>query len=412
MITGVEEVANKKETLRKLIEKLHQGEDVETVRKEFGEVLKNATPLEISQVEDSLIKDGMPVEEIRKLCDVHLAVFKESLEKARPLAKEGHPIRILMEEHKIIQGIANEIANMPNVMMKRDSSSTAAQEVAKLEDCVERLKESESHYLREENVLFPYLEKKGITQPPTIMWMEHDKIREMKKNLYKLIDENEKTTSSEFIRQLKDCSVSLAEFLSSHFQKENSILFPTSLEVINENEWSEIRQQFDEIGYCSFTPESVIIGFGKEVSLFGPTAVEHGEGTIPFSTGALSIEEAESILDTLPVDVTFINKDDEVRYFNQPRDRIFVRTKAVIGRNVQMCHPKKSVGVVNKILDAFKDGSRDFAEFWITLDGKFVHIRFFAVRSRRKEYLGCVEVMQDVTAIRKLEGQRTLLDWK
>ena len=405
-------MASKKETLKKMIEKIHQGEDVETIREKFGEILKNATPLEISQVEDDLIKDGMPVEKIRKLCDVHLAVFKESLEKASPLAQEGHPIRILMEEHKIIQGIANEIANKSNVMIKHDNSSTAAQETAGLEDCIERLKESESHYLREENVLFPYLEKRGITQPPTIMWMEHDKIREMKKNLYKLIEENEKIISSESTRQLKDCSVSLAEFLSSHFQKENSILFPTSLEVIDENEWAEIRRQFDEIGYCSFTPESVTIEFGKKVSPPVLTAVEHGEGTVPFSTGALSIEETESILDTLPVDVTFINKDDEVRYFNQPRDRIFVRTKAVIGRNVQMCHPKKSVDVVNKILDAFKDGRRDFAEFWITLDGKFVHIRFFAVRNKRKEYLGCVEVMQDITAIRKLEGQRTLLDWK
>ncbi len=133
------------------------------------------------------------------------------------------------------------------------------------------------------------------------------------------------------------------------------------------------------------------------------------EGTIPFETGNLSKEEIESTFNALPVDVTFVDKDDTVRYFSQSKDRIFVRTKAVLGRKVQQCHPQKSIKVVNEILEDFKSGKRDVAEFWMNFEGKLIHIRYFPVRSKSGEYLGCLEVTQDITGIKRIEGEKRLL---
>ena len=124
------------------------------------------------------------------------------------------------------------------------------------------------------------------------------------------------------------------------------------------------------------------------------------------------MEELEAALNTLPVDVTFVDKDDTVRFFSQGKERIFVRTKAIVGRKVQQCHPKKSIHIVNQILDAFKKGNRDVAEFWLNLKNRLVLIRYFAVRDRKGAYLGCLEVTQDITDIKKIEGEKRLLDWK
>ena len=136
------------------------------------------------------------------------------------------------------------------------------------------------------------------------------------------------------------------------------------------------------------------------------------EGTLKFETGNLSKEQLDGLLNALPVDITFVDADDTVRYFNKPGERIFVRPKAVLGRKVQMCHPQKSLHIVSKIVESFKSGKKSVAEFWINLNNRFVHIRFFAVRDANGKYLGTIEVVQDLTEIKKLEGEKRLLDWK
>jgi len=135
------------------------------------------------------------------------------------------------------------------------------------------------------------------------------------------------------------------------------------------------------------------------------------ECVLQSDTGNLSKEEIEAVFNTLPVDITFVDKNDTVRYFSQTKGRTFARSKAVVGRKVQQCHPQKSVHIVNQILEAFRKGSRDVAEFWVDLGGKMVHIRYFAVRGKNGNYIGCLEVTQDITSIKKIEGERRLLDW-
>lgn len=148
--------------------------------------------------------------------------------------------------------------------------------------------------------------------------------------------------------------------------------------------------------------------FGEKVEL--TKDVKEQEGKITFETGSITTEELEVMLNTLPVDITFVDKEDTVRYFSQAEDRIFPRAKAVIGRQVQRCHPQKSIHVVNQILDDFRNGRRDVAEFWIQLKERLIYIRYFAVRGKGGEYLGCLEVTQDITDLKKIEGEKRLLE--
>jgi PAS domain S-box-containing protein len=398
----------KKEVLKRIIKKLHQGADPEKIKEEFKEVLRGVTTTEISKAEEELINEGMPREEIHKLCDVHLTIFRESIEKEKMLAPAGHPVHILMEEHKMLLKFADELRNVAKELKAAKDFQRTKQQIRSLDDIIDHFKKSESHYSREENVLFPYLEKNGVTQPPAIMWMEHDRIRETEKSLYQLSDIRENIVFKDFSKHLEQNAVALAEMLSSHFYKENNILFPTALRVIGEGEWKDIRREFDTLGYCPFTPEAAKVTFG---GVTATVAKSEMEGLIPFETGTLTKEMLEAIFSTLPVDVTFIDKDDTVRYFSETKERIFVRTKAVIGRKVQQCHPQKSLQIVEGILENFKKGTKDKAEFWIAFQGKLVYIRYFPVRNKNGDYLGCLEVTQDITDIKNLKGERRLLNW-
>jgi len=396
-----------KRRLKELIRALHAGVHPEEVKKSFQEVLADLSPVDIARVEQELIEEGLPAAEVRKLCDVHLAIFRESLDKEKISTSPGHPLHILMEEHKIISQSAEELKNLAQRITEAKDPASIPAEIEQLTHIAEHLKEAESHHIREENVLFPYLEKHGITQPVAIMWMEHDEIRKEKKRLYALTEQRQAVTFADFARELDEVASSLAQLISSHVYKENQILYPTALKLIAPNEWRDIRKQFDDLGYCCFTPESA--KGTKAVHISSTEAkVEHEK--VMFETGSLSHHELEAILNTLPIDITFVDKDDVVRYFSQPRERIFPRAKAVIGRKVQQCHPQKSVHVVNQILEDFKSGKRDSAEFWIDLRDRKIYIRYFALRDRSGNYLGCMEVTQDITDIQKVRGEKRLLE--
>jgi len=400
---------DKKAMLKEAIRQLHAGVPPEEVKERFRQVLEGASSLEIAKIEEELVKEGMPREEIQRLCDVHLAVFREQLEKQKLELPLGQPISILMEEHKIMLQMAEKLNTAAKKVLQASDISHVGDEIHNIQHIAEDFEDAEKHYLREENVLFPILEKHGITEPPAIMWVEHNKIREKKKNLHKLIENLNVTSLQDFKKQLAETAESLNSLLTNHFYKENNILFPATLRVITNEEWTEIRKEFDEIGYCCFTPPQLIAQKPPTEEAVKATL---SEGIVKFETGTLSVGQLEAILDTLPIDISFVDENDAVRYFNKAEKRIFVRTKAVIGRKVQMCHPQKSVHIVNNILESFKAGKKDFAEFWINLNNRLVHIRYFAVRDKNKKYLGTIEVTQDLTDIKKIEGEKRLLDWE
>jgi len=402
---------NKKRILKEMIKQLHAGASPQEVKERFKQVLASISSLEISKIEQELVKEGMPREEIQKLCDVHLLVFQEQLEKQRPEVPPENPITILMEEHKgMLKLLETANAIVPCVEQAKGTSEVT-EDMVRLKLIAEDFVDSEKHYLREENVLFPILEKHGVTEPPAIMWAEHDKIRPSKKQLSNLV-ENYKTMSFQELKEkLSETAKSLNSLLPSHFNKENNVLFPTALQVVTPEEWNQVQKEFDAIGYCRFTPQRLIAASRAiRVEEQKPEAALASELLMQFETGTISRDEVDALLKTLPVDITFVDSEDKVRYFN--KSEIFMRTKAVLGRKVQQCHPQKSVHIVNRIVESFKSGKKDVAEFWIPLKGRMIYIRYFAVRDKNGKYLGTMEVTQDVTDIKKIEGERRLLDWK
>jgi len=417
----------KKELLKNIIKRLHEGESPDDVKDKFREIIKRTTPTEISKIEEELINEGMPREQIQKLCNIHLEVFKESLGKKGPLAEPGHPVYIQMQEHDALLKFADELKRVAGEIKKGENFGSVMGRLQHLVAILDHFRDAEKHYLREENVLFPYIEKHGITQPPKIMWMEHDEIREIEKRLYNLAESRE-MEFKEFASKLNEDANILAEKLNDHFYKENNVLFPTSIKVIEPEEWKEIRKQFDEIGYCCFSPKDFDLQIGgsaiaatknekmeeekekKKKKEEGTGKKESNSGVVAFETGTLSKEELEAIFGTLPVDLSFVDKNDTLKFFSESKNRIFLRTKAVIGRKVQNCHPQKSVHIVEKILDDFRNGKRESAEFWIPFQEKMAYIRYFPVRNKDGEYLGCLEVVQDIRNIQKIEGEKRLLD--
>ncbi|MGQ9587435.1 MAG: DUF438 domain-containing protein [Thermoplasmata archaeon] len=396
----------RKRKLKEMIEKLHKGVPPEQVKEQFKQIVAGVDPEDIARVEEELIREGMPREEIRRLCDVHLQVFEEALQGEKPLAPPDHPVGILMEEHRMLLEFAEGLMKVLAQLKGADESAFTRSQIDHLHHVVKHFKESEKHYLREENVLFPYIEKHGVTEPPKIMWMEHDEIRSIKKALYAIADDRRGAAVADWAKRLMPEAKRLADMLTSHFNKENNILFPTAMKLISESEWAAISKEFEEVGYCCFTPPRA-----KAVAAPEPEAPSApvSEGDVAFKTGRLTVEELNAILNTLPVDISYVGKDDTVRYYSDNRDRIFVRTTAVLGRKVQQCHPQKSLHVVEQILSDFREGKRGSAEFWIDLHGRMVYIRYFPVRSPSGEYLGCLEVTQDITEIRKIQGEKRLL---
>jgi PAS domain S-box-containing protein len=399
---------DKKAQIKEAIRQLHNGVPPEQVKEKFRDVLKGTDSLEIAKIEEELAKEGMKREEMRKLCDVHMAIFKEQLEKQTLDMKPSQPISILMEEHKIMLQLAEKLASFANKILKVSDMRYVTEEIHQVEHVTEDFTDSEKHYVREENVLFPIVEKHGITEPPAIMWMEHDQIRELKKKLQQLVKDVNASSFEDFRTALWETAKALSDLLTSHFYKENNILFPAAMNVVTEAEWIDVRKEFDEIGYCCFTPpEMTATAPAKAPAASAPMA----EGILNFETGNLTKEQLEALLNTLPVDITFVDANDTVQYFNKPEKRFFVRTKVVIGRKVAMCHPQKSLHIVSRIVESFKSGKKDTAEFWINMQNRLLYIRFFAVRDGNGKYLGAMEIVQDVTEIKKLEGERRLLDW-
>ncbi|MNC16762.1 hypothetical protein D3C75_646230 [compost metagenome] len=215
--------------------------------------------------------------------------------------------------------------------------------------------------------------------------------------------------------ELSELLANIIQEVNEMIFKEENILLPMALDKLTEDEWVKIARESDEIGFCLAAPEQEWI---PERAAEPAGAVVQGEegkegvapqGFIRFETGLLSLHQLETVLNHLPVDLTFIDENDVVRYFSHGKERIFARTKAVIGRTVQNCHPPQSVHVVEKLLADFKAGRKDAEDFWIAIKDKFIYIRYFAVRDEAGQYMGTLEFTQNIAPIRALEGQKRIL---
>lgn len=394
--------AGKVADLKGIIEKLHRGVSLDEARREFEEVVGDAAPEEIAAMEQELINGGMPVEEIQRLCDVHVGVFQGSLDNQElKELQSGHPAHTYMAENREIERVANKFVESCRAL--ESQGEVALPEAL---DALDELAKVEIHYTRKENQLFPVLEHHKFTGPSQVMWGLHDEIRRQIKGLQAQFEGGE-------IEGGAAAGIELARQITEMIYKEEKILLPTALSLISEAEWVRIRAGDDEIGYCYVEPGSEwqpeveaaeAQGVGVEAAAV--------EGLLPLQTGVLTLEQLNGILTTMPVEFSFVDESDTVRYYSNHKERIFPRSPEVIGRKVHNCHPPQSVGTVIEILRAFKDGSRKEARFWLTIGGKFLVISYFPVFGGDGSYLGCLEVTQDATAVRALEGERRLLEWE
>ncbi len=374
---------SRKDALKSIVRELHQGKSPEALKAKFAELLTDVTPGDIGKLEQELVREGLDPQEITRLCDLHVQLFQEGLEKqARLETGTKHPLTALRVENEQIAKAATEFHEAINLLQTQPPASLKSKK-AEISNRLEALAKVEVHYQRKENQLFPLLEKHGITAPPQVMWSTHDEIR-------KLIKNTRAALSSEDSAGLVDCGEKLAQKVEDMTYKETKVLFPMAMEVLTREDWDEILHANAQKGM----PKAVGV-----------------EGLLSLDTGLLNAEQLNLILTHLPVDITFIDENDVVRYYSEGKERIFPRSREVIGRKVQNCHPPKSVHIVNRILEEFKAGKRDVAEFWINLKDKSVYIRYFAVRDRQRRYAGTLEVTQDITSIKTLEGERRLLDW-
>jgi len=270
-----------------------------------------------------------------------------------------------------------------------------------------RLSDVHKHYARKENLLFPFLEKREITGPPKVMWGKDDEVRELLKGAITVLNSSKSFTAAEAQGAVELVLKPALEAIKEMIFKEEEILLPMCLDSLDEADWYAIWKQSPEIGFCLIDPSDD----WQPADLPEEMTPETSSDRVQFPTGSLHPKELKAILNTIPFDMTFVGADDTVKYFSQGKERIFDRNRAIIGRQVTMCHPPGSVHIVEKILDDFKSGAQDKAAFWINLGPKFIHIEYFALRDEKGVYLGTLEVSQNLTEKRALTGEQRLLSY-
>ncbi|WP_033164998.1 DUF438 domain-containing protein [Clostridium sp. KNHs205] len=385
----------RQKVLKEVINSLHAGKSVEDVKQQFEEAFQGVSATEISEAEAALIAEGLPVAEIQRLCDVHAAVFKGSIEEIHKTDDQtkipGHPANTLIRENRVLEKIIEK-------EIKPWLSDPESVELAALKATLEKLNGLDIHYQKKENLFFPYMEQYGITAPPKVMWGVDDEIRDLLKEAKSILNQNGS--------ELKAKIETLIDKVTEMIFKEENILLPMLLETLTQDEWKKIADESTEFGYLvDKVPE------WKPSLEYQPAIKEEKKeaGVIVLPTGVLKTEELIYMLNTLPFDITFVDKEDVVKYFSEAADRVFPRTRSVIGRNVSNCHPPASVHIVEQLVADFKSGKKDQEDFWIKMMGKYILIRYYAVRNDKGEFLGVLEVTQDIKPIQEITGEKRLV---
>ncbi|HOA30413.1 MAG TPA: DUF438 domain-containing protein [Clostridia bacterium] len=385
--------------IKELIRELHEGKTVDEVKHKFEQAFAGVSATEISEAEQALINEGLPVEEVQRLCDVHAAVFKGSIEEIHASIDvseiPGHPANVLKVENMYIDVLIDSKL-MPVLVNKSDPNFRK-----NLDEALKELYQVDIHYAKKENLLFPYLEKYGVTAPPQVMWGVDDEIRDEIKDLRREIQSDKSD-----VEDIAERGMELAEKIKDMIFKEENILLPMLVDMLTEDEWKQINEDSFEYGnLVDNIPEWNPTGERKKVL----KAEESEPDSVTLSTGVLKKNELDALLNALPFDITFVDKNGLVKYFSQSAERIFARTTTVLGRHVTNCHPPTSVHVVTQIVEDLESGKKDHEDFWIRMGDKYVFIRYFAVRDNDNNFLGVLEVTQNIAPIQEITGEKRLM---
>ncbi|MDT2751612.1 DUF438 domain-containing protein [Enterococcus thailandicus] len=434
----------RQERIVEILTLLHEGGSFEAAKELFNQEFDGVDVTEITAAEKALIQSGLNPQGIQRLCNIHAAVFKGSINEIHRSNLEheqpGHPIHTLKLENQVLQSLLTD--EIDDLLLKIKAGDWTQKE--RLLKALKDLRQIDKHYARKETLIFSYMEKYGISAPPKVMWGVDDDIRDMVKALIQLA-EDERAAYNPIATKWEETKNEIEEMIF----KEEEIMAPMTLDVFSLSDWEKIAADSFDIGFA-FIPEPLPWKPSQEAlekesereparqlaiqqakattdgiaeSLLNetdsvPVFVEKQDKAemkevsepIVLPTGTLKLEQMIAMFQVLPVDLTFVDNDDRVRFFSEGKERVFPRTTSVIGREVVNCHPPKSMHIVQQILDDFRSGARSEAEFWIDMRGKKIYIRYFALRNEADDYLGCLEVTQDVTPIQSLEGQKRLLD--
>jgi uncharacterized protein len=399
----------RKDLLKHMILQLHEGVAPEEIKGRIKELIKKIPYGEVVEVEQELISEGLPDTEILRLCDIHSEVLENSIDLSGMLVvAPGHPVDTFKKENREVEKLISQVKELCENSLAKITELGQEKYANQVKFLLNSLTDIDKHYRRKENLLFPYMEKAGITGPPKVMWGKDDEIRDALKNAISTMnmpgDVNPEIMQMRYEIHIQPALKGITDMI----MKEEEILFPMTLDKLNEGEWYEIYKQTGEIGYCLYDPPYDWKPAGIEESTDAPFEGD----TIALPSGRFTAEELLAILNTLAVDITFVDRNDKVKYFSQGKERIFDRNRAILGRDVRMCHPPSSVHVVDQIIADFKSGAADSAPFWINMHGKFIHIEYFALRNEKGEYLGTLEMSQDLTEKRALQGDQRILSYK
>ena len=411
--------ARKQEALKGIVRDLHAGVPADRLRKTFASLIRDTSPEEIADMENALIREGLPVEDVQRLCDVHARVFDRALKHAgKPGRIPGHPIHSYLQENIETRSLLKSLKRAARPLAKGRADEA---DIANFAALFGLFREIEKHFARKENQLFPALEARSFTGPSKVMWGKHDEIRAM-------IRKTDAALAARDGREAAERMAETAGAVKKLMFLEEKILFPTAARKLNTADWARIKKGEPEIGYAWIKPSNLWDAQLAEAmaaaspaqaapsaepapeSSAPPALISAGVG-IDLSRGHLTHEQVDLMLRSLPLDITFVDENDRVRYYSDTPERIFPRSPEIVGRAVQNCHPPKSVHVVEAILKAFRDKTKSEAEFWIKRGDLFVLIRYIAVYDAAGAYRGTIEVSQEVSKIKALAGERRLLDW-
>jgi uncharacterized protein len=400
----------RKDKLKDLILKLHRGGDPRQVRAELVSTLSQIPYGEVVEVEQELIREGLPETEVLKLCDVHGEVLDGHIDQSGAQAiPEGHPLDVFRKENRELLKVV-EKAQMLLGTLYTVNSDGFRDYTLKILSCFNDLMDVDKHYRRKEYLVFPYLEKNDITGPPKVMWGKHDEIREQLKGCIEIL-RTDGLKKADLEDALEILFVPVLKAVADMTKKEEDILFPMCMDLLTTDDWWQIHKQTLDFGFTLYDPETDWKPEGLSMAEDKDTGAHGENGTVHLPSGSFTSKEIMAILNTVPFDMTFVDKDDKVKYFTQGKERIFARSRSIINRDVRLCHPPGSVHIIEKILEDFKSGRASHAPFWIQMHGKFIHIEYFALRDENGEYLGTIEVSQDLTNARSLEGEKRILSY-
>lgn len=419
----------RKALIAQYLERLNDGEDIESVREDFARNFKDVSGSEISTAEQELIAGGVPMEKVLRLCDVHASLFEGHVSCAHNTGAveetPGHPVWTMRQENDRIMAFINDRVkpDVKRTRMLTEASSAAEREgiVAILKADMEAFDEVFIHYKRKEELLFPHLERHDITGPSKVMWGKDDEVRNAVHGAEALLETTYGEYDSQLLAGVADYLDEAVEGALSMVSKEENVLIPLSLEHLSATQWTQIASEENEFGHAfGVNPptwhadplelandklnEMEATASEKSAESSSDTRASQDE-TIRLSTGEFSLAQLEAVFATIPLDITFVDANDKTRYFSHGDTRAFPRPKSCLGRDVYDCHPPKSQEAVRRILTEFKSGKRDVSEFWFKAMGKFLYVRYFAVRDEEGNYLGALETTQDIGPIKALEGE-------